>query len=218
MYGYIYKTTNLLNNKIYIGQHKSNIFDESYHGSGKYLWNSINKHGIENFKTELIKECFNKEELDFYEIYYIDYYNSRDKSIGYNITLGGYGIRGYKFSEEDKKKIGIKTREHNLSRSKDVYKKVAEKHSGKKMMTNGIVQKWINKEDIEYMKSIGWVFGSCKKRNRDYSLKLSGCCEKSYVKGRKWIYKYIDNTLNRKYVYEKDLDTYLKSGWNLGMK
>ena len=50
MYGYIYKTTNLLNNKIYIGQKKSNEFlHEKYLGSGKYLLNSIRKHGKENF-------------------------------------------------------------------------------------------------------------------------------------------------------------------------
>ena len=42
MYGYIYKTTNTVNNKIYIGQKKSEIFlKESYLGSGKYLKNAI---------------------------------------------------------------------------------------------------------------------------------------------------------------------------------
>lgn len=37
MYGYIYLTTNLLNNRMYIGKHKSDIYDKSYYGSGKIL-------------------------------------------------------------------------------------------------------------------------------------------------------------------------------------
>lgn len=45
MYGYIYITTNLTNNKKYIGKHASSKFDENYKGSGKRLWNAINKYG-----------------------------------------------------------------------------------------------------------------------------------------------------------------------------
>lgn len=37
MYGYIYKTTNLLNKKIYIGQHKCRVFDSDYYGSGSWF-------------------------------------------------------------------------------------------------------------------------------------------------------------------------------------
>ena len=43
MYGYIYKTTDLRNNKIYVGQHKSEIFDTSYYGSGKIIKKIIKK-------------------------------------------------------------------------------------------------------------------------------------------------------------------------------
>ena len=43
MFGYIYKTTNLINGKIYIGQHKSEVFDNSYYGSGKLIGRAITK-------------------------------------------------------------------------------------------------------------------------------------------------------------------------------
>ena len=46
MYGYVYKTTNLLTGKIYVGQHKSEKFDEKYFGSGKILKAEISQHGI----------------------------------------------------------------------------------------------------------------------------------------------------------------------------
>lgn len=45
MYGYIYITTNLVNGKKYIGRHKSEVFDESYKGSGLLLSRSIDKYG-----------------------------------------------------------------------------------------------------------------------------------------------------------------------------
>ena len=55
MYGYIYEITNLVNGKKYIGQHKSNQFDEDYHGSGKlliqYYLNQENKEQEKRFQN-----------------------------------------------------------------------------------------------------------------------------------------------------------------------
>lgn len=92
MYGYVYKTTNLINGKIYIGQHHSETFDEKYYGSGKILNRAIQKYGLENFICELIEFCPTKDILNSKEQYWIKYYNSQDISIGYNITNGGDGI------------------------------------------------------------------------------------------------------------------------------
>lgn len=92
MYGYIYKTTNKLNNKIYIGQKKSPIFLENkYLGSGKYLKRAIKKYGEENFMVELVDTANSREELSELEIFYIKKFNSTDISIGYNIAKGGIG-------------------------------------------------------------------------------------------------------------------------------
>ncbi len=48
MYGYIYLTTNLINKKKYVGQHKSSKFDERYKGSGKLIKKAFKKYGKEN--------------------------------------------------------------------------------------------------------------------------------------------------------------------------
>lgn len=54
MIGYVYLTTNSINDKKYTGMHRKNYFDENYKGSGKILRYAINKYGWENFKTEVL--------------------------------------------------------------------------------------------------------------------------------------------------------------------
>lgn len=89
-YGYIYKTTNLINGKIYIGQHKSSKFNVNYMGSGMLIKSAIKKYGKENFKVEMIDDSANNsDELNNLEIYYIQKYNSRDPMVGYNLHYGG---------------------------------------------------------------------------------------------------------------------------------
>lgn len=61
MYGYIYKTTNLINGKIYVGQHKGK-FDRGYVGSGKILKLALTKYGKQNFLTELIDIGWDKDD------------------------------------------------------------------------------------------------------------------------------------------------------------
>lgn len=102
----IYKTTNLINGKIYIGQsYKDN---EKYLGSGKFLKRAIKKYGIENFTKEILEKCSpNKEILDEREKYWINHYNSTSKEIGYNISHGGQSgwMNGLNHSCLSKEKI-----------------------------------------------------------------------------------------------------------------
>ena len=56
MYGYVYKTTDLLKNKIYIGQHKGHIFDNTYYGSGSWFRAVLQKYGKDNFNSEICEK------------------------------------------------------------------------------------------------------------------------------------------------------------------
>lgn len=93
----IYKSTNLINNKIYIGKTINRLeirIKEHRIYSNKdtdiFFYKAIRKYGFENFKWEIIENCIsNKDELAAREIYWIRYYNSN--KIGYNMTLGGEG-------------------------------------------------------------------------------------------------------------------------------
>lgn len=85
----IYKTTNLINGKIYIGQDSKN--NSMYLGSGLILFKAIKKYGLNNFKKEILEYCKTKNQLNEQEKYWIKKCNSTDHKIGYNIAKGGNG-------------------------------------------------------------------------------------------------------------------------------
>ena len=106
---YIYKITNLINNKIYIGQvYIKTIYDrfnrhikDASSQSRSYIDRAINKYGKDNFVVELIEECKNCNELNNKEKYCISFFNSTNHDIGYNLTDGGGGnTYKYKTNEE----------------------------------------------------------------------------------------------------------------------
>lgn len=99
MYGYIYKTTNTLNSKIYIGKRKGN-FDKNYLGSGRYLLDAVNKYGKLNFNVEIIEWCEDLNDQNQKEIYWIQYY--RDLNVPmYNIANGGDGGNIYEYLSKE---------------------------------------------------------------------------------------------------------------------
>ena len=99
---YIYRITNLINGKTYIGQHKYKKLDDNYMGSGKLIKLAIKKHGIENFKKEILYSRIQyKETADDMERFAI----IKERAIGkaeYNISDGG---NGGNLGEEVNKKI-----------------------------------------------------------------------------------------------------------------
>ncbi len=111
MHGYIYRTTNLLNNKVYIGQKKSANFIPMYLGSGKLIGRAIRKYGIKFFKVEFLAEAHNQKSLDILERYYIKVYNATNMSKGYNIATGGsngnLGVHWSKKIRENMRKAHI---------------------------------------------------------------------------------------------------------------
>ena len=104
-YNYIYKITNLVSGKIYIGKHSTDKLGDSYMGSGKILGNAKSKYGKDAFKKEIIAFSDNEDILNFLERFYIKKYKSTNKAIGYNLTGGGEGHLGYSPTEESRKKM-----------------------------------------------------------------------------------------------------------------
>lgn len=109
----IYKTTCLINNKIYIGQHCTDA-EDGYLGSGDLIKKAILKYGKHNFKREILEEC-DCIIINEREIYWIDKLNSRDKNIGYNLAIGGDKPLQHPFSQEHKQKLSLARRGKCLS-------------------------------------------------------------------------------------------------------
>lgn len=106
---YIYKITNLINGKTYIGQHKYKELNDDYMGSGKTLKKAKIKYGIENFKKDIL--VFNISERKYADLLEKTFIASERENVGvencYNITDGGQGgvAIGHTASEETRKKI-----------------------------------------------------------------------------------------------------------------
>lgn len=142
---YIYKITNNINNKIYIGKSTDSRPHKkiSYYGSGLLIGRAIEKYGISNFTKEIIDECLDNDELCEKEMYWILHYNSTDSSVGYNITPGGTGgdtlsnhpnadiirekisntLKGRVFTEDHKKNLCIN--HHSILYNGSVYTKIS---------------------------------------------------------------------------------------------
>lgn len=90
MFYLIYKITNNINNKIYIGSHKTKNKDDGYIGSGKYLNRAIKKYGIENFTKEILFVFDNATEMYNKEAELVDD-NFLSEENTYNLKRGGFG-------------------------------------------------------------------------------------------------------------------------------
>lgn len=95
----LYKHTNLINGKVYIGLTKNTI-EERAKKDGKayrqctYFWNAIQKYGWNNFSHEVIADCLPKKQASFYEKTLIKLYRANDRRYGYNIQKGGLHAGG----------------------------------------------------------------------------------------------------------------------------
>lgn len=109
---YIYKTTNLINGKVYIGKSEKE-FDLTYYGSGIILQKAIKKYGKSNFKVEKIKDCKTLNELNESEKFYIELY----KNNSYNLAEGGTG--------------GYTTKHFSNKQLKQYKQKLSDSHKGR---------------------------------------------------------------------------------------
>lgn len=138
-YHVVYKTINLVNNKIYIGYHSTNNINDTYLGSGKWLRRAVEKYGPENFKREILhifedRETALKKEAELVDQTFV----KRDDT--YNLVPGGGTCI---LCGPDKKKRSMslkgqkKSAEHvdKINRNPEKIRKTAEKHRGMKRST-----------------------------------------------------------------------------------
>lgn len=207
----IYKITNLINNKIYIGQHVTTNINDDYMGSGEHIKNAIKKYGIENFKKEIIAQCSSFEEMNDLEKELVnqDFVNNPNT---YNHAIGGsYGWQNclkYK-SEEEIYAIRKNANDAflNLFKDPEYQKQHAEKISNR-----------LKEVGFDPRTFLGKAHSEETKRKISETLKLNGLQkgERNSQFGTCWIYN-LELKENKKIKIE-ELNNWIDKGWTKGRK
>ena len=198
MYGYIYLTTNLVNNSRYVGRKKSDRFPfinkngEVYLGSGMTLNKAINKYGRENFKVELLEEAESAEELYQLEEYWIDKLGTYRNPYDYNWSPGGKydgflcgkenivsnpvikerlsnSLKGRKMSDEARKNMSIAGKGRIFS--EEHRRKIGEATRGRKVSRE--TRKKISENHADFSGSNNPMYGKKRYLSEETRRKLS---------------------------------------------
>lgn len=239
----IYQTTNLSNNKIYVGAHSTDDLSDDYFGSGTNIRRAIEKYGRSSFKKDILfifetpEEMFTKEK----EIVTPEFLKRSDV---YNIVEGGYG--GY-----NKGSTGLKhlyrtdTKERCAVHPNAVDKMLQEGwelgflktwHEGKIYVHKCNKKKVVDASELESFLQEGWHKGLPRSPTKgkvwiyhptssEYSL-----CEKNEIEKMEslgWIKKkwapikkgatWVNNGTNNLRVDKTMLEDYITKGWKSGM-
>lgn len=189
MYGYIYLTTNIVNNKRYIGQHRSKTFDKNYIGSGVLLLKAVEKYGRENFTTILLEECSTDKELNEREVYHIAKYDATNSDDFYNIARGG---EGHTCEPWNKGKKGV---QRTTQKQLDALKAGRELPASNKL-----------KQQLSERRRGIIVSEETRKKLREKAKS-----QQVRLTGRVWIYGASTDTYKR--VKPEELDSFLNEGW-----
>lgn len=121
---YVYKITNKINKKVYIGQtirdpnqrFLRHLSDALHDVLDTYFARAIRKYGKDNFELEIIDTAETREELTQKELYWISFYDSCNKNKGYNCSPGGYPCGGNTYAGIDE--VMLTKIKNKLSKSK----------------------------------------------------------------------------------------------------
>ncbi len=201
---YIYKTTNLINKKFYIGIHSTNNIDDGYLGSGTRLRRSIRKYGEKNFKREILEFCNSREELSRKESEIVNSDLIKD-NLCMNLMIGGENVNGIGPLNTFYGKHHTKEHKERISK---VIKKWAEENPE-------IISKAKIKRK-ETFKKIGFNFATFKNRkhSEESKLKMKGQ-DKSGNKNSQYGTMWITNGIENKKIKKDDL---IPSGYYKGRK
>lgn len=236
--GYVYKITNKVNNKFYIGQTRVSIehrFKQHIKRSSEpkkynsHLYEAMRKYGVENFFIEIVEEV-NTSLDDLYERekYWIKYLDARNTFIGYNIDEGGRGGDVIHLLSKDKRdEINNKIRLQNLGKhqSRETINKRVEKNKDRKVVTKNNITKHVSIDELQQYLDLGWKLGrreidieksllwqkdknKLKQVSQKISQKMKGKC-KGYI-------RMVNSENNRVYIPKSLEKEYLNLGYVRG--
>jgi len=217
----IYKTTNLINNKFYIGKHKTNDINDDYMGSGTVLKKAFKKYGIDNFKREVLFILDTRVEANLKEKELVNEAFVERKDT-YNIKEGGHGgwdhvnkiltheqrqktgLRGYNSLKKQKGKEGIKIFHKKLGRLGGIIASITKK---------GIHDPNFLKQGSPFK---GREHTDQTKRKIAVAISKSQSGKQNSQYGTCWIYNLILKASIK--INKEDLTSWIDKGWIKGRK
>lgn len=202
MFYTIYKTTNNINGKYYIGKHKTQDLDDAYIGSGTILKHAINKYGIDNFTKEYLFIFDNEEDMNNKEHELVSAEFIKEDT-NYNLAPGGRG--GFAHETSIKGNIVAVKKIKHLYATCAVFKAKTDKH----MIAMGKVAQINNPNGTFYGKTHS---DETKERiGKSNSIKQKGSNNSQY--GTMWIH-----SLELKVSKRISKDEIIPEGWYKGRK
>jgi len=216
-FGIIYKATNVLNGKVYIGQTIRTLLKRqaehiriTKRNPEQYFHKAIHKYNAENFEWEVVDYASSIEELNEKEKEWIWLNYSNNSQFGYNLTEGGEGSSGRVVSKETKLLIGSK------SKNRFVSEEAREKH---RISSKG-------RRHSEETKKVMSAKGKLRSQSEEARLKNSlahkgkkvseeSCMRQSEMRRGK---KKMTDGITIKMVHRNDIVDYLNKGWNFYSK
>ena len=214
IYYTIYKVTNKVNGKIYIGSHKTKNLDDNYMGSGKYLIHAQKKYGLENFTREILY-IFDNPDLMYAKEAEIVNEDFLSENNTYNLKIGGFGGFDY-INNTGKNLYGMNGKTPNVTAD---------------LARGRATQKTLKDEDTGYATRIykkisnslkgrpGRFAGKC---HTEETKRIIGEKSSIHQKGIKnsqfgtcWV---THNEFGNKKIHKNNLDKFLSLGYTKGRK
>jgi hypothetical protein len=205
MFYTVYQLTNLVNDKTYVGVHKTNDLSDSYMGSGKMIKRAISKHGLNSFKKEYLAIFDNADDMFALEAEIVtqDFVDRKDT---YNLKEGGLG--GWTFVNSTGKAVQSNLRLGPAAIAKlikdDLVFRARHIEACKKPHLLGKIKYDTftgRKHTEETKRKIGATNSARMKINNPQS-------------GKCWISKDVNSIM----VHKSELDRFLQEGWSKGRK
>ena len=213
MFYTIYKVTNTVTGKIYIGSHKTKNLQDGYMGSGKYINHAINKYGIENFTKEILFVFDTPEEMYAKEAEIVNEDFISDQNT-YNLKIGGFGGWDYVNNNLDLKEFRANNAKSIPIESKRIGGKKVGKLNALKWKLDPERRPFIFTKEFNIEASKNAQSSEARQKRKDSLEKIN------HQKGEKnsqyntvWIYS---EELQKSKKISKDED--IPEGWKLGRK
>jgi hypothetical protein len=198
----VYKVSNLINQRFYIGAHATSDLQDCYMGSGLTLRRAIRKYGIQNFKKEIIHVCSSLDEM--YDKEKEELNRLIDYKVCYNLHHGGKSWFSdpeaqRKYNNVFDEKSFMEHQRHLAEENRRLNRGCAHNEElRRKGVTNATLPKAVEKRKQTFAK----IHHQQGERNNQF--------------GTRWIFDPTDEI--EKKIREEDLDFYLSNGWIKGRK